>query len=53
MPYRRIRTARYRVWCLEELRRHFSELTEPASGIDPKREAPFAPGHSMTGLGGR
>ncbi len=74
-PYRRIRTARYRVWCLEELRRHFTELPEhaqrdvqsrlerhgcweplwrveaPASGVDPKREAPFAPGHSMTGLG--
>ena len=28
-PYRRIRTARYRVWCLEELRRHFDELEEP------------------------
>jgi glutathione S-transferase len=28
-PYRRIRTARYRVWCLEELRRHFDELAEP------------------------
>ncbi|MCP5056490.1 MAG: hypothetical protein GY937_07145 [bacterium] len=28
-PYRSIRTARYRVWCLEELRRHFDELTEP------------------------
>jgi glutathione S-transferase len=28
-PYRRIRTARYRVWCLEELRRHFDELPEP------------------------
>jgi len=27
-PYRRIRTARYRVWCLEELRRHFGELVE-------------------------
>jgi glutathione S-transferase len=27
-PYRRIRTARYRVWCLEELRRHFDELDE-------------------------
>lgn len=27
-PYRRIRTARYRVWCLEELRRHFNELSE-------------------------
>ncbi len=74
-PYRRIRTARYRVWCLEELRRHFDELSEPhqhevrarleshgcwdplwriedpASGLDPKREAPFAGSHSMTGLG--
>jgi glutathione S-transferase len=28
-PYRSIRTARYRVWCLEELRRHFDELSEP------------------------
>ena len=28
-PYRNIRTARYRVWCMEELRRHFDELTEP------------------------
>ena len=28
-PYRQIRTARYRVWCLEELRRHFEELSEP------------------------
>ncbi len=27
-PYRRIRTARYRVWCLEELRRHYAELPE-------------------------
>jgi glutathione S-transferase len=27
-PYRRIRTARYRVWCLEELRRHFARLSE-------------------------
>ncbi len=27
-PYRRIRTAPYRVWCLEELRRHFAELGE-------------------------
>jgi glutathione S-transferase len=27
-PYRHIRTARYRVWCLEELRRHFEELSE-------------------------
>jgi glutathione S-transferase len=73
-PYRHIRTARYRVWCLEELRRHFSELSEPqqdevrtrleahgcwaplwrvedpASGLDPRREVPFAGGHSMTGL---
>ncbi len=73
-PYRGIRTARYRVWCLEELRRHFEELSEPhrhevrarleahgcweplwrvegpASGLDPKREAPFAGSHSMTGL---
>ncbi len=74
-PYRGIRTARYRVWCLEELRRHFEELSEPhqhevrarleshgcweplwrvedpASGLDPKREAPFAGCDSMTGLG--
>jgi glutathione S-transferase len=74
-PYRRIRTARYRVWCLEELRRHFEELAEPDqrevrasleahgcwaplwsienlnSGVDPKREAPFSPGHSASGLG--
>jgi short-subunit dehydrogenase len=28
-PYRDIRTARYRVWCLEELRRHFEALSEP------------------------
>jgi hypothetical protein len=28
-PYRGIRTARYRVWCLEELRRHADELSEP------------------------
>jgi hypothetical protein len=28
-PYRGIRTARYRVWCLEELRRHLAELSEP------------------------
>jgi glutathione S-transferase len=27
-PYRHIRTARYRVWCLEELRRHFDGLSE-------------------------
>ena len=76
-PYRRIRTARYRVWCLEELRRHFGELTDeqqrevrtrleahgcweplwrvedPSSGLDPKREAPFAGSHSMTGLGSK
>ena len=74
-PYRRIRTARYRVWCLEELRRHFDELPEPhqrevrarleahgcweplwrvedpASGLDPKREAPFGGSDSMIGLG--
>jgi hypothetical protein len=73
-PYRRIRTSRYRVWCLEELRRHFDELSksdqqevrarleahgcwaplwrveEPASGLDPRHEAPFAGGHSMTGI---
>ncbi len=28
-PYRQIRTARYRVWCLEELRRHFDALDAP------------------------
>ncbi len=28
-PYRGIRTSRYRVWCLEELRRHVEELPEP------------------------
>jgi hypothetical protein len=28
-PYRRIRTARYRIWCLQELRRHFDELSGP------------------------
>ncbi|MFP6664113.1 MAG: hypothetical protein VCC00_07945 [Deltaproteobacteria bacterium] len=27
-PYKGIRTSRYRVWCLEELRRHFAELAE-------------------------
>lgn len=72
--YRQIRTAAYRVWCLEELRRHFEELGEPhqetvrarlevngcwsplweadarPSGVDPNREAPFAGGHSMTGV---
>lgn len=76
-PYRRIRTSRYRVWCLEELRRHFNELSEPdqqevrarldahgcwaplwrvedpASGLDPKHEVPFAGGHSMTGIDAR
>jgi len=76
-PYRGIRTSRYRVWCLEELRRHYSGLPEPAqaearglleahgcweplwrveaqaSGIDPARRAPFSPGYSMTGVGGR
>lgn len=73
-PYRKIRIAAYRVWCMEELRRHFQELSGPdqetvrerleasgcwsplwevearPSGIDPKREAPFAGGHSMTGV---
>ncbi len=73
-PYRKIRTARYRVWCLEELRRHFEELPEasqpevrarleshgcweplwrvedPESGLDPKREVPFAGSDSATGL---
>ena len=29
-PYRKIRTARYRVWCLEELRRHFEALPAAA-----------------------
>lgn len=27
-PYRNIRTAGYRVWCLEEIRRHFNALSE-------------------------
>ncbi len=27
-PYRKIRTSRYRVWCLERLRHHFEELAE-------------------------
>jgi glutathione S-transferase len=73
-PYRHIRTAQYRVWCLEELRRHFHELSdsqqgevrarlekhgcwaplwqveEPASGLDPERQVPFAGGGSMTGV---
>jgi len=26
-PYRNIRCSRYRVWCLEELRRHYNELS--------------------------
>ena len=33
-PYRNIRTSFYRVWCLEELRRHYDELPE-----DRKSEA--------------
>ncbi|MFP6623117.1 MAG: glutathione S-transferase family protein [Myxococcota bacterium] len=28
--YRRLRTARYRVWCLEQLRSHYDALPEPA-----------------------
>ena len=28
VPYRQLRTSRYRVWCLEELRRHFNELPD-------------------------
>jgi glutathione S-transferase len=72
--YRNIRTSRYRVWCLEELRRGFEELAEsqqqvarrrleangcwaplcqikdPASGVDPERQAPFVGGGSMTGV---
>ncbi|MBE9538345.1 MAG: glutathione S-transferase [Proteobacteria bacterium] len=31
-PYRHIRTSRYRVWCLQELRRHFDTLSEPHRG---------------------
>jgi glutathione S-transferase len=74
--YRRLRTSRYRVWCLEQLRGHYEALPEdartaasarlerhgcqgplwrvrdPASGVDPEGQAPFGPGHSMTGLGG-
>jgi hypothetical protein len=73
-PYRGIRTSRYRVWCLEELRRDFDQLSEPqqqevrarleahgcwtplwqienpASGVDPECEVPFAGGDSMTGV---
>ena len=72
VTYRKLRTAIYRVWCLEELRRHYKELSEAAqatardvlekhgcweplwrvdtaSGVDPGGDAPFAPGHSMTG----
>jgi len=72
--YQRLRTSRYRVWCLERLRQHHEALPEPvqqkarilleehgcweplwrvrdtASGVDPEGNAPFAPGHSMTGL---
>lgn len=33
-PYRNIRTSQYRVWCLEELRRHYSELAQ-----EPQQEA--------------
>jgi glutathione S-transferase len=29
--YRRLRTSRYRVWCLEELRRHYRELPDEAA----------------------
>jgi hypothetical protein len=29
-PYAGVRTSRYRVWCLEELRRHYETLAEPA-----------------------
>ena len=36
-PYRRIRTARYRVYCLEQLRRHFEALPEPAREETRKR----------------
>ncbi len=40
VTYRRIRTARYRVWCLEELRRHFSELPESIQpGVRDRLEA--------------
>lgn len=28
VPYRRIRSSRYRVWCLEELQREFCQLAE-------------------------
>jgi hypothetical protein len=28
--YRRLPTSRYRVWCLERLRRHYDALPEPA-----------------------
>jgi glutathione S-transferase len=31
-PYRNIRTAAYRVWCLEELRRHFDTLSAENQG---------------------
>lgn len=29
-PYRNVPTSRYRVWCLEQLRRHYERLPEPA-----------------------
>ncbi len=35
VTYRRIRTSQYRVWCLEELQRHFEEL--PAADQDDVR----------------
>ncbi|MEH6569919.1 MAG: glutathione S-transferase family protein [Halioglobus sp.] len=28
VPYRNLRTSRYRVWCLEQLRSHFSQLSQ-------------------------
>jgi glutathione S-transferase len=28
-PYRRVPTSRYRVWCLERLRRHYDALSQP------------------------
>jgi len=29
VPYRKLRTSRYRVWCLEQLRRHYDALPAP------------------------